>query len=81
MPRLKDVLIYVAGVKHVAGDMFESVPKGDAIFLKVNFEFFFLAFFPDLKDNLSLCPRKILKLICNMEIGNLTPLPNDVRKH
>jgi len=35
--RLKGVLIYLAGVKHVAGDMFKSVPKGDAIFLKVKF--------------------------------------------
>ncbi|CAN1175638.1 Caffeic acid 3-O-methyltransferase 2 [Linum perenne] len=25
-----------SGVEHVAGDMFESVPKGDAIFMKVN---------------------------------------------
>ena len=25
-----------AGVEHVAGDMFQSVPKGDAIFMKVN---------------------------------------------
>lgn len=25
----------VTGVEHVTGDMFESVPKGDAIFLKV----------------------------------------------
>lgn len=24
-----------AGVKHVAGNMFESIPNGDAIFLKV----------------------------------------------
>lgn len=24
-----------AGVEHVGGDMFESVPKGDAIFMKV----------------------------------------------
>jgi hypothetical protein len=29
------VLIGVAGVEHVGGDMFESVPKGDAIFMKV----------------------------------------------
>ena len=25
-----------SGVEHVTGDMFESVPKGDAIFMKVN---------------------------------------------
>lgn len=25
-----------AGVKHVAGDMFENVPGGDAIFMKVS---------------------------------------------
>jgi hypothetical protein len=28
-------LVSHAGVEHVGGDMFESVPKGDAIFLKV----------------------------------------------
>jgi hypothetical protein len=28
--------IYGAGVKHVEGDMFKSVPKGDAIILKVS---------------------------------------------
>jgi hypothetical protein len=33
------VLTYVAGVEHLGGDMFESVPKGDAIFLKVSFIF------------------------------------------
>lgn len=26
----------LAGVEHVSGDMFESVPRGDAIFLKVS---------------------------------------------
>lgn len=26
-----------AGVEHVGGDMFVSVPKGDAIFMKVSF--------------------------------------------
>jgi len=26
----------IVGITHVKGDMFESVPKGDAIFLKVN---------------------------------------------
>jgi hypothetical protein len=31
----------LAGVEHVGGDMFESVPKGDAIFMKVSeYEFF-----------------------------------------
>lgn len=39
MPRLKGELIYLAGVKHVAGDMFESIPKGDAILLMVSFDF------------------------------------------
>lgn len=29
------VLINIAGVDHVGGDMFESVPQGDAIFMKV----------------------------------------------
>ena len=28
-------LFVVAGVQHVSGDMFEAVPRGDAIFLKV----------------------------------------------
>ncbi|KAF1869804.1 hypothetical protein Lal_00017381 [Lupinus albus] len=28
-----------AGVEHVGGDMFESVPHGDAIFMKVSFSF------------------------------------------
>lgn len=31
------MLIRVAGVEHVGGDMFGSVPKGDAIFMKVSF--------------------------------------------
>ena len=31
------VLIYVTGVEHVEGDMFENVPEGHAIFLKVSF--------------------------------------------
>jgi hypothetical protein len=26
----------LAGVEHVGGDMFKSVPKGDAIFMKVS---------------------------------------------
>jgi len=30
----------VAGVTHVGGDMFKGVPKGDAIFLKVNSSFY-----------------------------------------
>ncbi len=29
------------GVEHIAGDMFESVPKGDAIFLNVRTHFFY----------------------------------------
>lgn len=28
-------MINIAGVDHVGGDMFESVPQGDAIFMKV----------------------------------------------
>ena len=28
----------IAGVEHVGGDMFVSVPKGDAIFMKVSFQ-------------------------------------------
>ena len=31
------VLIYVTGVEHVEGDMFENVPEGHAIFMKVSF--------------------------------------------
>lgn len=30
------------GVEHVGGDMFVSVPKGDAIFMKVRFMSLFL---------------------------------------
>lgn len=26
----------LTGVEHIGGDMFESVPKGDAIFMKVS---------------------------------------------
>ena len=35
---LASILIKVnfAGVEHVGGDMFESVPQGDAIFLRVS---------------------------------------------
>lgn len=48
VPRLKGELIYLAGVKHVAGDMFESIPKGDAILLMVSFDFWVCwVFFPD----------------------------------
>lgn len=32
------VCIYYIGIEHVAGDMFEKVPTGDAIFLKVGEE-------------------------------------------
>jgi hypothetical protein len=35
----REVLICVAGVEHVGGDMFRRVPKGDAIFMKVSFLF------------------------------------------
>lgn len=31
--------LIVIGVEHVGGDMFESVPKGDAIFMKVSLYF------------------------------------------
>ena len=31
-------IIAVAGVEHVGGDMFETVPTGDAILLKVRYE-------------------------------------------
>jgi len=27
----------VVGIEHVAGDMFTNTPKGEAIFMKVNF--------------------------------------------
>jgi hypothetical protein len=39
---LKKLLIF-AGVEHVGGDMFESVPKADAIFMKVSKCLWFLA--------------------------------------
>lgn len=32
----------LAGVEHVGGDMFESVPKADAIFMKVSWCLCFL---------------------------------------
>ena len=36
----------LVGVEHVGGDMFESVPKGDAIFMKVSeYEYDFFLFF------------------------------------
>ena len=35
--KIKDNL--VAGVEHVAGGMFTSVPNGDAIFMKVSLQF------------------------------------------
>ena len=31
------VLIYITGVEHIEGDMFENVPEGHAIFMKVSF--------------------------------------------
>lgn len=34
-PNLK--ACHAVGVEHVGGDMFESVPKGDAIFMKASF--------------------------------------------
>lgn len=37
---LKRVLVGSAGIEHVGGDMFESVPKGDAIMIKVRRDFF-----------------------------------------
>lgn len=33
---LRVVLSFCAGVSHVGGDMFDSIPNGDAIFMKVN---------------------------------------------
>jgi len=30
------LIILMIGVKHVSGDMFVEVPKGDAIFMKVS---------------------------------------------
>lgn len=33
---LRLVLSFCAGVTHVGGDMFNSIPNGDAIFMKVN---------------------------------------------
>jgi hypothetical protein len=34
--RLKSKVKFDAGIEHVEGDMFESVPSGDAIVLKVS---------------------------------------------
>lgn len=31
---------FVAGVTHVGGDMFQSIPAGDAIFMKVRLSLF-----------------------------------------
>jgi hypothetical protein len=33
--KIIDLYFNIAGVTHVGGDMFESVPDGDVIFLKV----------------------------------------------
>ena len=41
----KKVLTYATGVEHLGGDMFESIPIGDAIFMKVSFIFYILFFF------------------------------------
>lgn len=37
--RLTEELSRVTGVENVGGDIFESIPNGDAIFMKVCFEF------------------------------------------
>lgn len=37
--RVHVLLLSAKGVEHVGGDMFESVPKGDAIFMKVKLYF------------------------------------------
>ncbi|KAK1273927.1 hypothetical protein QJS04_geneDACA010873 [Acorus gramineus] len=34
LPHVTDVAPFIPGVEHVGGDMFESVPTGDAIFMK-----------------------------------------------
>lgn len=44
----------IAGIEHVGGDMFESVPNGDAIFMKVNFA-------PSLKKFQILCDFLFIK--------------------
>lgn len=36
--------LFSAGVTHVGGDMFQSIPSGDAIFMKVSLSLF--TFFP-----------------------------------
>ena len=41
----KKVLTYATGVEHLGGDMFESIPIGDAIFMKVSFIFYIHFFF------------------------------------
>ena len=33
----------LSGVEHVGGDMFEKVPEGDAIFIKVSFLYIFIS--------------------------------------
>ena len=35
MPMWLWICVCVLGVEHVGGDMFENVPEGDAIFMKV----------------------------------------------
>lgn len=42
---IKWELITFVGVEHVGGDMFASVPSGDAIFIKVIFFFSFSSIF------------------------------------
>ena len=37
IPKWRAQLIFDAGVEHVGGDMFQNVPKGDAIMIKVEF--------------------------------------------
>lgn len=49
-------MLKIAGVKHVSGDMFESIPTADAIFMKVciiNFEEFCLNSIVKRIENLS----------------------------
>ena len=46
MSRREILNVVLAGVEHVEGDMFEHVPKGDAIFMKVSFALYFLAMWP-----------------------------------
>lgn len=35
------LLIYISGMEHVGGDMYQKIPEGDAILMKVNHIFIY----------------------------------------